>query len=79
MIEENWQKLKNWYIGLADLLAEGTKLLVLSVPGLVLGILGFFFFILLAVKIGWWVLPTYIFLLLLSVWVYHRFIEKKKT
>lgn len=75
MIGKKWRDLKKWYIGIVELLAELIKLILLSLPKAILGIIGLFIFIFAAMKIGWWVLPIYIALMFLAVWIHSKFIK----
>ena len=77
LIETKWQELKSWYTDLVDWIAEGLKMMLLSLPKATLGILGFLIFMLGLMKIGWWMVPIYIGLLFFGVIIYVKFFEEK--
>lgn len=75
MIEKKWHDLKKWYIEIVGLLSELIKLILLSLPKAILGIIGLLIFVFAAKEIGWWVLPIYIALLFLVVWIHSKFVK----
>lgn len=77
LIKKKWHDLRKWYIETVELIAKLIKQILLSLPKAILGILGFFVFIFAAEKIGWWVLPIYIVLMFLALWVHSKFTKKK--
>ena len=77
MIEKKWHDLKKWYIGIVKLLSELIKLILLSLPKAILGIIVLYIFVLGAKKIGWWVAPIYIALLFLVAWIHSKFVKDK--
>lgn len=76
MIGRKWQELRKWYIGIVKFLSELIKLILLSLPKAILGIIVLYIFVLGAKKIGWWVAP-YIALLFLAVWIHSKFVKYK--
>lgn len=75
MIEKKWHDLKDWYIEIVELFTELIKQILLSLPKAILGIIGFFVFIFATIKFGWWVLPIYIVLMFLAIWIHSKFIK----
>lgn len=77
MLKNSWQSLRKWYIDLLEILTEFVKNCLLSLPKAILGIAGFFVFIIVAFKIGWWALPIYIGFLFLGFWIYLKFFSDR--
>lgn len=75
IIKLKCRDLTTWYVELAELLAEGIKLIIIYLPALIIGILGLFAFVFVAMKIGWWVIPIYVVLLFLGFVIYERYIK----
>lgn len=77
LIENKWKDLKEWYTELIEILSDLFKHILLSLPKLILGILGFFLFIYGVIKIGWWTLIIYFILMFVAIWLYDRYIKLK--
>ena len=78
LIKTKWQNLKNWYTELIEIISELFKYILLSLPKLILGILGFFLFFYSVFKIGWWwTLLIYFILMFVAIWIYDKYIKKK--
>ena len=75
MVEKKWHELIEWYKELVEILTEFIRQILLSLPKAILGIIGFFLFIFGLMKIGWWVVPIYIVLMFLGIWIYYKFFE----
>jgi len=74
-IKYKWQDLKSWYTEIAELLAQLLKLIIIYLPAVIIGIIGLFAFVFVAMKIGWWVIPIYVVLLILGFVIYERYIK----
>jgi hypothetical protein len=77
MIEKKWHDLKKWYQELVELFTELIKQILLSLPKVILGIVGFLIFCFAIMKIGWWTIPIYILLMFLAIWIHAKFIKGK--